>query len=143
MREVIDKNSLQNFYVWGEAMGFTFKMYYNRYRNVPLSCIEKFEVYVDGEQMDPLLVHLCINGKKFLPSDLPDMYNEYWAMQVPATVEVDKMGGLAAGEHEIRVYMLARAPYISVPFYVTDPETQPHTYRTSDFGGSGTLSLQK
>lgn len=143
MRDIIDRYSLQNFYAWNEAMGFSFKVHYNRYRNVPLSCIEKLEVYVDGEKIDPLYVHFCINGKKIQPHELPDMYNEYWAMQDAAVIEVDQMGGLCEGDHEIRLYILGRVPYISVPFYVTDPKTQPHTYRVSDFGETAMLSLQK
>lgn len=143
MRDVIDRFSLSNFYAWDEAMGFSFKVYYNRYRNVPLSCIEKLELAVDGKPIDPLYIHFCVNGKKFRPGELMDMYNEYWAMQEAAAIEVDQMGGLSGGEHEIKLYILGRVPYISVPFYVTDPETQPHTYRVSDFGETAVLSLQK
>ncbi len=124
-------------------MGFRFSMHQNRYRNVPLSCIEKLEVFVDGEKLDNLYVHFCLNGKKFQPKEIRDMYNEYWAMQDEAVIEVDQMGGLSEGEHEVEVYMVGRSAYIPAPFYVTDPDNQPHTYRTSNIGGKAVLRLMK
>lgn len=93
-RKILKPDSLENFYAWGEAMGFRFQMYQNRYRNVPLSCIEKFDLKIDGTKIDNLYVHFCINGKKFQPKEMRDMYNEYWAMQEAATIEVDQIGGL-------------------------------------------------
>ncbi len=142
-RPIFKQGSLENFYAWGEPMGFRFQIFQNRYRNVPLSCIEKFELSVDGRKLDNLYVHFCLNGKKFQPKELRDMYNEYWAMQDAATIEVDQMGGLTEGEHEIEVYMTGRSAYIPCPFYVTDPENQPHTYRTSNIGGTDRLLLMK
>jgi hypothetical protein len=142
-RPIIKDASLENFYAWGEPMGYRFQIYQNRYRNVPLSCIEKFVLTVDGEEVPNIYVHFCLNGKKFMPKEIKDMYNEYWAMQDAATIEVDKIGGLSEGEHDIKVYMVGRSAYIPCPFYVTDPDHQPHTYRTGDIGGSARLALMR
>lgn len=143
IRPFIDDASLENFYAWGEPMGFSFRIYNNRYRNIPVSCFEKLKITVDGEEMPDIMVHFCVNGKKFLATEIKDMYNEYWAMQDPATIEVDKIGGLGEGVHEVKVYMLGRSAYIPVPFYVTEPDTQPHTYRVGDIGTTASIPLMK
>ncbi len=46
-RPIIDPDSLFNLYANGYAVGFKFKIHQNRYRNVPLSCIEKIVLKVD------------------------------------------------------------------------------------------------
>ena len=138
-RPIIEPESLKNFYANCEAMGFQFVIHQNRYRNVPLSCIEKIVLKVDGKEIPQHMIHFCIGYKKLLPHEVADDYTDYWAFQTPVTIEVDQIGGLAYGQHEINLLMLAKSAYISSPFYVTDVENQPHTYPTGNIGATDTL----
>lgn len=142
-RPFMKPDSLCNLYANGRAVGYKFMIHNNRYRNVPVSCIEKLTIKVDGKPVDPLYVHFCINGKKLQPSELRDMYNEYWGMMNPAVIEIDQLDGLLSGPHEIEVKLLSRSGYIEAPLCVVDNEREPHMYPTQDSGGAATLWLQK
>lgn len=138
-RPVIAPESLFNFYANGYPMGYRFKIYLGGYRNKPLSCIEKIVLKVDGEVVPSNMIHFCLGFKKYLPHEVSEATTDYWAVQDPAYIEVDQIGGLEYGEHEIELYMLAKSAYIGSPFYVTDVENQPHTYATSNIGGSAKM----
>lgn len=140
-RPIIEPESLFNIYANGHVVGYKFLINQNRYRNVPLSCIEKIVLTVDGEKVEPKYIHFCLGHKKLLPHEVSDAYTDYWAFQDQVTIEVDKLGGLSDGEHEINLYMLGKSAYISAPFYVTDVENQPHTYTTSNIGEIASLWL--
>ena len=56
-------------------------------------------------------VSFKLNGKDFLLSELPECFKEYWFVRTPATIFVRTFGGIAPGEHKIRVYMKHRVPY--------------------------------
>jgi len=79
---------------------------------MPLSCIEEFELMVDGKKIDPLDIMFCLNGKRFMISQLKDMYTEYWNINAKAELAVLKAGGLGAGEHEINLRLIMRVPYV-------------------------------
>ena len=142
-RPIIDPDSLFNLYANGYAVGFKFKIFQNRYRNVPLSCIEKIVLKVDDVEIPSNMIHFCLGYKKLLPHEVADDYTDYWAFQDPVYIEVDQMGGLEYGyAHKIELFMLAKSAYISSPFYVTDVENQPHTYPTSNIGATDSLWVQ-
>ena len=138
-RPIIAPESLFNFYAHGYPMGFRFAVHQNRYRNVPLSCIEKIVLKVDGKEIPSNMIHFCLGYKKYLPQEVADAYTDYWAFQDPAIIEVDQIGGLEYGEHEIELFMLAKSAYIGSPFYVTDVVNQPHTYPTSNIGATAKM----
>lgn len=140
-RKFIDSDSLHNFYANGRAMGYRFQVNNNRYRNIPVSCLENLRVFADGMEVDPVYIHFCVNGKKFQPSEMRDMYNEYWGMRTPAFIEVDQFDGLAYGQHEIEVKLLARHGYIEAPLCVIDNAAEPHMYPTANIGAKETLWL--
>ena len=142
-RPFINPDSLENFYAFSEPMGFRFEINNNRYRNQPLSTVEKFVLKVDGKVIDPCLITFCLNGKKFAVWDLPKLEYEYWALQTPAVIEVDQIGGLSEGQHEIDVDLQMHVGYICSPFYITDVENQVHMYPANQFGETRTLWLQK
>ena len=138
-RPVIAPESLFNLYANGNAVGFRFKIYLGGYRNKPLSCIEKLELRIDDKPLPANMIHFCLGFKKYLPHEVSDAYTDYWAVQDPAYIEVDQLGGLEYGEHKVELYMLAKSAYIGSPFYVTDVENQPHTYATSNIGGTAMM----
>lgn len=142
-RPIIAPDSLFNWYANGRALGFQFTIYSNYYRNAPVSGLEKLVLKVDGKVIDPLYIHFCVNGKKFQPSELPLMFNEYWGMRTPAYIEVDQFDGLAPGPHEIDLTLLRHVGYIETPLCVIDNENTPHMYPTQNIGDKVTIWLQK
>ena len=141
-RPVIEPYSLENFYANGKTVGFRFVINQNRYRNKPVSVIEKFVLKIDQEVIDPLLIHFCIRNKKFMISELKDQYCEYWGMKTPAVIEVDLLGGLSDGEHEIDLEILSRDAYMEMPLCCTD-DSEPHMYPAVDIGEKRKVWLMK
>ncbi len=140
-RPLFQPDSLQNIYANGKAVGYKFTIYHNNYRNRALSCFEKFVLKVDGKRVDDCMIHFCVNGKKLLPTELPMLMCEYWGIRTPATIEVDQLGGLEYGQHEIDLVMMTKSGYIEAPLCVVDAENEPHMYFTSNAGGKETLWL--
>lgn len=108
---LIADQPIENFYVGNVIAGYEFKLQYPSYRGTFLSCIEAIRFQVDGEDVDKKDVVLLLNEKQFLIDELAECFKEYWYALDLATVRVLNNGGLAAGEHEVRVYLKHRIPY--------------------------------
>ena len=76
-----------------------------------LTILEHLFFEIDGKRTDDLNTYFCLNGKEFTLEELPDLFREYWFVNSPATIRVMLPGGLAKGEHSVRVYMKHRVPY--------------------------------
>lgn len=113
--DVIRDSSLKNTYVNGQKSGFSFEIRLSYYRGLYLSCIEQFEVYVDGEKVADQDVSLGLNGKVFSAYQLAGCTTEFWSLLEPAVIDVSRPGGLPAGSHPIKVVLLLRCPYLPLP----------------------------
>jgi hypothetical protein len=113
--EIIQSGSLKNTYVNGRKNGFEFDVRLAYYRGLYLSCIDKFEVVVDGEKIDSNDITFCLNDKEFSVYQLPHLISEFWTILTPANIKVRKPGGLPAGEHEIELTLILRSPYMPLP----------------------------
>ncbi len=108
---LICKDDIENVSVGDVVLGYQFKIKYPSYRGAFLSCIEALSFEVDGEPIPPEKVTFHVNGKDFLLSELAECFKEYWYVRDPATIFVRTSGGIAPGEHSVRVYMRHRVPY--------------------------------
>lgn len=68
-----------------------------------------------------------INGKRFSPEQLPELYAEYWYLLDEAEIQVDQPGGLAVGEHALALTLELRSPYM-----LTGPNRAYATIDSSD-----------
>lgn len=92
------------------AYGYSFIIRYPSYRGTFLSCIERFEVAVDGKDIPEEKLRFCLNGKEFTIPELKDLHREYWFVLADAKIMV--IGDdIKSGEHEVRVTMFHRIPY--------------------------------
>ena len=66
---------------------------------------------MDGERLDAVNTFFGLNDKQFTLEELPELFREYWYVNKPATIRVMLPGGIAKGEHTLRVYMKHRVPY--------------------------------
>lgn len=108
---LICDDTMVNVVVGGVKIGYEFKIKYPSYRGVYLSCIEDLAFYVDGQLIDKSKVFFLLNGKQFLIDELPELFKEYWFIKDKATIRVLDANGIAAGHHDVRVYMKHRVPY--------------------------------
>lgn len=113
--DVIVENSLKSIFINEKRAGYEFKIRLSDYRGLYLSCIELFELKVDGKKVDPKLVRFCLNGKQFIYSQLSSLISEFWHMLEPATIKVVDLQGLEEGEHDIELTLELRIPYLPLP----------------------------
>ena len=108
---LICKDNIRNVLVDDVTIGYQFKIKYPSYRGAFLSCIEALSFEMDGEPIPASQVSFQLNGKDFLLSELSECFKEYWFVRDPATIFVRVSGGIAPGEHKVRVNMTHRVPY--------------------------------
>jgi Domain of unknown function (DUF6379) len=107
---LIEENSLRI-----TADGFQVKVRENWYRSLPLSCIEKVAVTLDGVQVSQEAVRFGVNGSLRTLQELEDLTTETWYVQDSAILHVRQPGKLSAGQtYTIEVEIILRAPYILV-----------------------------
>lgn len=113
--DVICDDSLRNTYANGKVCGYEFDVRLSYYRGLFLSCVDSFELLVDGEAVPNGLVTFEINNKELFAEHLSDYSSEFWELLEPAKIRVLQVGGLAAGEHEIKLNLFLRVPYLPIP----------------------------
>jgi hypothetical protein len=95
--------------------GFEVKVRLNWYRSLPLSCIERVSLVLDGQAIDPASISFAVNDHAYPLNDMPSLTGEYWYIQDSAVLQVRQPSLVAAGEpHTIEAEITLRAPYIMV-----------------------------
>lgn len=112
--DIIKPGSVKPIYINGEQNGFSFGVQLAYYRGHYLSDIDCLEVSVDGEKMPQEGVTLELNGKEFTTYQFAHAETEFWSQVASAKVNVLKRGGLAAGEHELKLDLMLRVPYMAM-----------------------------
>lgn len=113
--DILQINSLKKSYADGKAYGYEFEVRLGYYRGLYLSCVEEFELIMDGTAVDEREITFCINGKEFAVSELKYLVSEFWLVTEPAKIKVTKPSCLAAGEHEVELRLILRSPYLPAP----------------------------
>lgn len=132
--EIIKKKSFRSMYINGAKNGFEFDVQLGYYRGHYLSDIERLEVYVDGEKMPQEAVTFELNGKEMPVYKLMYAMTEFWSQVVPAKIHVIKPGGLETGEHELKLVLDLRIPYMAI-----GPD---HAYMPLDSGDCVTVTVE-
>jgi hypothetical protein len=113
MREIIklvEDDSLK-----ATPAGCEVKLRLKWYRSLPVSCIERLQVSLDGVQVDPAQVRFGVNGHQFKLEELADLVEEFWFIQDSAVLSIVDPGKVKTGEaHKVRVEMAVRFPYIPI-----------------------------
>jgi hypothetical protein len=91
----------RNLYKLGVITGFQFKIIIPYYRGIWISMMQDFVVKVDGVTCTSDQLSIKI-GDKIIPyTDADKAYDIFWVYGEPATVIVNKPGGLEVGLHTI------------------------------------------
>ena len=112
--DIIKPGTFKPIYINGEQNGFSFDMQLAYYRGHYLSDIDCMEVLVDGEKMPQEGVTLELNGKEFTTYQFAHAETEFWSQVANARVNVLKRGGISAGEHELKLNLMLRVPYMAM-----------------------------
>jgi hypothetical protein len=105
----------------GGVIGFQVKVRLPYYRGVWLSTIHHLELKVDDESFPQDRIDFCLGNRRFTTEQREDASNVRWFFGDPATLVVNKPGGLSSGMH--RVYFSIGWRHSYVPF--SDPQ---HVY---------------
>ncbi len=100
--------------------GFQLLVKSNYYRGVPLSLVEDVEVMVDGARFERSSISFRMAGRTYRLNEMEQAGDTHWPWLEPATVIVDKPGGLAPGVHDVLVVVKLRISYMPfnpVPYY--------------------------
>lgn len=107
---LIEENSLR-----ATPDGFEVKVRLNWYRSLPLSCVEKVRLVIDGEEISPERIVFGINEHCYPLTALETKTAEYWFVLDSALLKVTAPGGITGGEeHDLEAEITLRAPYILV-----------------------------
>ena len=81
------------------------------YRSLPLSCIEKIGVTIDGEDVDLSAAALRIENSWHRLTRLPTLLDVWWFILDTATLFVPEV--VVSGRHEVVVEIVRVEPYIT------------------------------
>ena len=115
LTEILLDGTLINYYENKKIAGYEFQTRLAYYRGQYLSVIDKLQVTIDGEVVPDEDLRFCINNKEFAVWELKEAYYEFWRIIDPATIKIRKPGGLAAGEHDVKLTLMFRCPYLPIP----------------------------
>ena len=102
-REIIQHRGFHNITRGGETVGFQVPVKLWGYRGSWLSEIRFEAVIVDGEVFGPDKVAWQIGGVEYTCEEMLGLGRVFWPRSEAARLLVRKPGGLAQGEHTVRV----------------------------------------
>ncbi|GHF34726.1 hypothetical protein FHX82_005451 [Amycolatopsis bartoniae] len=97
------------------AKGFCAGLRLTWYRALPLSCIERITVTVDGTEVpdDAISLSVAATGPLSVP-DMASLTDTWWYVLDSALLTVDSAVAAAPGEHEVTVVLGLYIPYLPV-----------------------------
>lgn len=132
---LVRKDSLENVYENGKAVGFKFAVRIADYRGCILSLHNGYYLEVDGVEYPKEIQKFEINGKA--PRDFEEIKKacwEHWNYDDEGYVYVEKEGGLEPGMHKLGIMQSILATYGYMPF---DQEWLKNPPRPGNGAGAG------
>ena len=107
---LVEENSLQV-----SDAGYEIKLRLKWYRSLPVSCIERLLLSLDGQPVASEQMHVNVNGHEYQLEELPELVEEFWFVQDPLVVSVENPADVVSGEsHKIDLELALRFPYIPI-----------------------------
>jgi hypothetical protein len=86
----------------GRASGCSFRLRNQFFHGShPLGWVRRLRVSIDDEELPASAVALRIRGQAFPSAQVPSIADVWWQPREIVVIEVDRPGGLAAGEHAV------------------------------------------
>jgi hypothetical protein len=96
----------------GQITGFQVKIRINYYRGCYLSMIDTVRLVVDGEEFTSDKMTFSVGDRSYSFEQLAREKNARWFFGDPATLTVQKTGGLHPGMHTVQLGLFIRNSYI-------------------------------
>ena len=92
--------------------GFQLKIRINYYRGCYLSMIDTLRLAVDGQEFPTSSMKLTVDDHTYTFDDLAKATEARWTFGDPATLTIQKPGGLKPGMHTVELGLFIRNSYI-------------------------------
>jgi hypothetical protein len=112
---MIVEDDVQNIVENGQKKGFQFGARLPYYRGLGLSMVEEIIVTIDGEKIPQENVSLTIQGKNYTMAQMETEPEARWEMGEIEYIQVQKSGGITAGEHKLHLLLNLRVSYMPFP----------------------------
>jgi hypothetical protein len=87
----------------------------NWYRALPLSCLERLEIELDGERLDSGRVTLEVGERSFALGELAEQDDAWWHVAEACRVSIALEPAARAGTSTVELVMGTRIPYLVDP----------------------------
>ena len=101
-KQCIQARGFRNTFKDGEAVGFQMDVRSLYYRGLWLSQIRSMTLSVDGVEYDAGKVRWRLAGVTYTMDEMARESGVHWGVTEPATLLVDKPGGLESGYHHVK-----------------------------------------
>jgi hypothetical protein len=81
------------------------------YRSLPLSCVERVDIKIDGESISRDNTLLSLYGQKHTMDEVLKKHNTVWFVLDTADIIIRTDKPLEVGNHDVSVEMKLRVPY--------------------------------
>ena len=93
--------------------GYLVRVCLTSYRSLPLSCLDKIELSVDGKAIDPQHICLILNGHRYKLDELPKLHHLFWFILDYADLFIENKEPLLPGEHLVEAMLVTVEPYMT------------------------------
>jgi hypothetical protein len=111
-RSFLSDDEIRNVVHEGKS-GYLIRVCLTSYRSLPLSCIEKIELKVDGESINPDRMRFILNGYSHKLDELLNLRHIFWYILDYADLFVESQEPLPAGEHLVEGALVTVEPYMT------------------------------
>ncbi len=99
--------------VYAGKPGFLVRVRLTSYRALPLSCIERVELSVDGRPVALQAITFILNGQPYRLDELPHLSQIWWFILDTADLFVESSQPLTSGEHTVAGTLVTVEPYVT------------------------------
>jgi hypothetical protein len=111
-RPALERGSFQVISYDGIQFGYSFRFQTQDTRGIYLSCLESFQVELDGKPVSPYDMTIRVDGGEYPVSQMPELAHVVMDLGKSATVKVRDYGDLT-GEHVLSLSFDDRVPFIN------------------------------
>ena len=121
-RYVVVDDSLRNVTENGTTVGYAFDARIPYYRGLGLSMVE-VDVVTDGHDVPRPNVAFSVHGNTYRSDQMDEIYDDRWGFTEPATITVNRPGGLPPGDHVVTLKVVLRVSYMPTASGAVDTKT--------------------
>jgi len=111
MTKPLKAGTLKNKAIAGRCTGYSFQIDNLSYRGIWVSTLEDIELTVDGSPVPKSDLLFCIHGLTIPIDNLGGHSEVFWGGRDDGIISVNKVGGLAPGDHKFEIIIKKRADF--------------------------------